>query len=238
MEIDKGIEMRDLALYVPKEKAVIFSDFHIGYEESVTKGGTLIPRYQFPDTVARVKKILDNVDVKKIIVTGDLKHEFGRISHTEWKQALQLLDLFFQYTKDVVLLKGNHDPILGPIARKKDLQIVQYSMLDKKMICHGDAVIENEDFAKATHIIMGHEHPAVTLQEKTKRETYKCFLKGKFKRKTLIVLPSFNLVTTGTNVLKHELLSPFLQQNLGNFDVYIVEDQVYHFGKLKQLMEE
>lgn len=235
MEIDKGIEIHDLALYLVKEETVIFSDFHIGYEEAVTKGGTLIPRYQFPDTMARVKKILDGIKVKKIIVTGDLKHEFGTISQTEWKQTLQLLDLFLQYTKDVILIKGNHDPILGPIARKKALQIVPYVLVGEKMICHGDAIIDNANVAKSTHIIIGHEHPAITLHEKTKRETFKCFLKGTFLGKTLIVLPAFNLVTIGTNVLRGDLLSPYLQQDLGNFEVFIVEDTVYSFGKLKQL---
>ncbi|GAG34601.1 unnamed protein product, partial [marine sediment metagenome] len=66
-------------------------------------------------------------------------------------------------------------------------------------------------------------------------ELVKCFLKGKYKRKELIVMPSFNLVSEGTDILKEELLSPFLHQNINNFDVYVVEDKVYGFGKVRDL---
>jgi len=48
-------------------------------------------------------------------------------------------------------------------------------------------------------------------------------------------MPSFNLVSEGTDILKEKLLSPFLHQNINNFDVYVVEDKVYNFGKVRDL---
>jgi metallophosphoesterase superfamily enzyme len=73
-------------------------------------------------------------------------------------------------------------------------------------------------------IIIGHEHPAVSIHEGVRTELFKCFLKGKFKGRILIVQPSFNLVTEGTDVLKEELLSPFLQQELSDFECFIVAE--------------
>ncbi|GAJ17959.1 unnamed protein product, partial [marine sediment metagenome] len=73
------------------------------------------------------------------------------------------------------------------------------------------------------------------LREKARVEVFKCFLKGKYNRKVLIVQPSFNLVTEGTDITKEKLISPFLQQELRNFECYIVADKVYRFGKLKNL---
>ena len=237
MEIHTGIQIRDLVLFIPLEKTVIFSDFHMGYEEAILKGGVLLPRHQLPDTLTRVKKILEGITVETIIVTGDLKHEFGTISGSEWKQSFALLDLFAQYASKVLLIKGNHDSVLGPIARKKNVEIVPYVLLNDIFICHGDVIPNNLDFEKAKTLIIGHEHPAITLHDTTKKEHYKCFLKGAYKKKTLLVLPSFNLVTTGTNILKEHLLSPFLQQDLKHFTVYIVEkDRIYNFGKIKDLM--
>jgi len=106
---------------------------------------------------------------------------------------------------------------------------------------HGDKfnktvedIIKNK---KIKTIIIGHEHPAVSLKEGSRTETFKCFLKGKFKGKELIVQPSFNLVTEGTDILKESLLSPFLKQNLKNFNVYIVADKVYDFGKVSSLIQ-
>ena len=81
----------------------------------------------------------------------------------------------------------------------------------------------------------GHEHPAIGIQENARTERFKCFLVGTFKRKKLIVLPSFNLVVEGTDVLKQKKISPFLQGNIKNFDCYIIADKVYKPIKLKEL---
>ncbi|MBI5391476.1 metallophosphoesterase [Candidatus Woesearchaeota archaeon] len=237
MEIHPGIEIKDLSLYLKKENALIFSDFHLGYEQALRKQGVLVPQFQFQDIVKRVEASLENKKYSAIIVTGDLKHEFGVISETEWRHILQLLDLFAKHAEKILLIKGNHDPVLGPIARKRNVEVVPYVKYDTIFICHGDHVPESEDFQKSKIIIIGHEHPAITLHEGAKREKYKCFLKGKYRGKTLLVLPSFNLLTTGTDVSKEKLLSPFLQQDLSEFEVWINEKSaVYYFGKIKGIL--
>ena len=48
-------------------------------------------------------------------------------------------------------------------------------------------------------------------------------------------MPSFNLMTEGTDILNETILSPYLKQNLNNFKVYIVGDKVYNFGRIKDL---
>ena len=101
------------------------------------------------------------------------------------------------------------------------------------MIIHGDKMVNIPPAVKT--VIIGHDHPAVSIYEDLRKETYKCFLVGKHKRKNLIVLPSLNPLTEGTDVKNEKLLSPFLHKELGNFDVYIVADKVYGFGKLKKL---
>ncbi|NTV24375.1 MAG: hypothetical protein HGA85_08485 [Nanoarchaeota archaeon] len=58
---------------------------------------------------------------------------------------------------------------------------------------------------------------------------------GKWKDKTLLVLPSFNTVTEGTDILSEKLLSPFLQQDLDEFEVFIAGDEAMRFGKVMKL---
>ncbi len=82
---------------------------------------------------------------------------------------------------------------------------------------------------------MGHEHPAISIKDGPRTEIFKCFLAGKWKKYNLIAQPSFNLVTEGTDILKEKILSPLLKQNLRNFDVFVVADKVYNFGKLRNL---
>ena len=117
-----------------------------------------------------------------------------------------------------------------PITKKNNKKIPK----DKILVVHGDK-IPKEALKDVSTIIIGHEHPAVSLKEGPKVEQFKCFLKGKYKGRNLIVQPSFNTIVEGTDLLRDKILSPFLQQNLGNFNVYIVEDKVYGFGKLRGL---
>lgn len=115
------------------------------------------------------------------------------------------------------------------------MEVVDYYKINDTYICHGDVIPKNKDFTDSKMIIIGHEHPAVSLKEKTKIERYKCFLKGKYKDKILIVQPSFNPLIEGADVLKERMLSPFLKQSLSNFNVLVIADKVYDFGKLKNL---
>ncbi len=260
-----GIFAADLALYLVKSKTLVIADTHIGYEESLNKQGILIPRYQFKEIGQRLEKIIraikeNNFDIDKIIINGDIKHEFGRISEQEWRHTLQLIDFLAKNCKELILIKGNHDTILGPIAEKRNLIVKEYYFTDGILVMHGDRLMKKDIETEArknrqrieTHerssgvpkhsfvtIIIGHEHPAVSLGTMARFEKYKCFLVGKWKSCNLIVQPSFNLVTEGTDVLKESLLSPFLRGNkeFKNFEAIVVgeDDKLYDFGKLKNL---
>ena len=134
------------------------------------------------------------------------------------------------------MIKGNHDTILEPIAKKKNIEVKNYFKIGDVFLCHGHRILENKEIESSKVIIIGHEHPAVGLKEGSRVEKFKCFLKGKFDDKILIVQPSTNLITIGTNVLTEKLLSPYLDQNLINFEVYVVADEIMYFGKIKNLI--
>jgi len=235
MEISKGIEIVDLGLKVGK--TLIIADIHIGFEEALNKQGVMVPRFQFKDVVERLEKMIKKAKPEIIIVNGDIKHEFGTISDQEWRETLKILDLLAKSSKKVVLVKGNHDTILGPIARKRNVEIVEQYVINKGkvLVVHGHKEIKIPKETKT--IVIAHEHPAISIREGVRVEVYKCFLTGKYKGKELIVLPSFNLVTEGTDILKESLLSPMLKQNLDDFKVYIVGEEVYGFGKVKDIIK-
>ena len=236
MKIHDNIEIIDLALYLIKEKTLIISDLLIGIEESLNKQGILIPRFQFEDFLNKLKLILEKVKVEKIVFNGDLKHEFGEISQQEWYNILKLFD--FLQDKEIIIIKGNHDPILKPIAEKRNLKLVESYNLDDVTILHGDKILLNLNKV----IIMGHEHPAISLKRGRRIERYLCFLKGKYNNKMLIVMPSFNLLTHGSDILKENLLSPYLD-DIESFEVFVVEpsedlkslSKILYFGKIKDI---
>lgn len=235
MDIAEGIEMVDLALYLPEHEVLVLGDIHIGYEEALNRQGILVPRFQFKDLIERVKGIIEKTKPKDIIIMGDLKHEFGKISDQEWRETLKFLDFLGRNCDKVVLVKGNHDTILGPIAKKRNVVIVEDYIIGKMIFIHGHELREFED--NIDTIIIGHEHPAITISEGMRNETFKCFLSGGYGKKRLIVIPSLFMMTEGTDILKEETLSPFLKQDLDNFDVYLVNDdgEVHDFGKIKEI---
>lgn len=230
MEILKGIEIVGKALWIKKSKTLVISDIHMGYEESLNKQGLLVPRTLFKETEKELKKLIDKVKPRTIIINGDLKHEFGVISESEWQETLKILDLMLKQCQ-VILIKGNHDSILEPIAKKRRLKILDKYEIDKICIVHGDKIIETS----STIIIIGHEHPAICLNDEIKTEKYKCFLLGRYKGKLLVVMPSFLPMIEGTDVATEDLLSPYLQQNLNNFELFVIGDKTYKFGKLNNL---
>jgi len=233
MEIILGIGIIGKALWLKKEKAVVIADLHIGYEEALNKQGILVPRIQFKETMNELKELLEKAKPKIIIINGDLKHEFGEISRQEWNETGEILDLLLKQGK-VILIKGNHDTILAPIARKKRLKAVDYFILDDICFLHGDKVIENAKIKKCKTLIIGHEHPSISLHEGAKTEKYKCFLLGEWQGKEIVVMPSFLPIIEGSDIMQGELLSPYLK-NIQNFEVFIVGDKTYRFGKLKNI---
>ena len=205
------------------------------YEESLNKQGFIFPRFQYAETIKHLKKILKNLEIKKVVINGDLKHEFGTISETEWRYTLKLLDFLFEHCRKIILIKGNHDKILGPIADKKGLEIRKNYVIGTTMVLHGDKIPQGKKFDSMKRLIIGHEHPAISLHKCGRLEKFKCFLKGNFVKKELIVMPSFNLVTEGTDILQENVLSPFLNQKLAGFHVFIASEGTYHFGTVKDI---
>ncbi len=236
LEIGTGIEIVDLALWIKKEKILIINDLHLGYEEALHRKGILVPKQQIQEIIAQIQAILKKVKPKLIIINGDLKHEFGQVLNQEWKEVLLLFDFLIKNKLKIIIVKGNHDPILKPIAEKREVSVVKDYLIKNNrsgdlLIAHGDELIKTG----AKRIIIGHEHPAITIREGSKWEKYKCFLKGNWDGKELIVMPSFNPLLEGTNILREKTLSPFLA-DVSNFSVFIAsKGEVFDFGKVGKL---
>lgn len=224
------LEMLDLALFYKGH--MIISDVHIGYEEMLNKSGYMLPRHQYKDTEARLLRLLRRKP-QRIVINGDLKHEFVKISDQEWRDTLKILDLLGENV-ELILVRGNHDTVLDPITDKRQISVRGSYIVDDIMFVHGDQIVDIPEEVRT--IVIGHEHPAVSISDGVRSEIYKCFLKGKYKGKTLIVQPSFNLVTEGTDVTKEELLSPYIK-DIKSFEVFVVGEKIHPFGKVRDLLQ-
>jgi putative SbcD/Mre11-related phosphoesterase len=237
MKLAPGIEALGLGIHIPEHKAVVFADLHLGIEESMRRGGVLVPRQHFKDVLHRIGRILKRTKgVKTVILNGDLKHEFGRINDQEWREVKRLFDVFAKDGKEVIIVKGNHDVMLKPIADDRNIKVVDEFVMGDILVSHGDS--KPKDLKGIKTVIIGHEHPTVFLRERAKAEKFKCFLVTSYRSKTLIVQPSFGPLTQGIDILRGELLSPLLGSNVRRGKVFVVDeesDAVLDFGKVSDL---
>ncbi|MCC7574912.1 metallophosphoesterase [Candidatus Woesearchaeota archaeon] len=239
MKLKKDLEIIGKSLFITNKKILILSDLHIGQDESMNANGFLVPRFQYDDLFKETQQIIRKTKPKIIILNGDIKHEFSGILREEWKRVKEYID-YLQRKSEVILIKGNHDSILKPLAEKQGIQMVNHYLINNLFVCHGDKIIKNNDYKKSKTIIIGHEHPAVTLREGVRTEKYRCFLIGKYEDKELVVMPAMNPSSEGSDILNQKPLSPYLKGNkeLKKFKVIIIEEnQTYDFGKLEDLEE-
>ena len=114
-----NVQIIDLALKI--EDYLIISDLHLGYEQSLNTEGLMIPKFQFEKILKRLEEINNISPSKKIIINGDLKHEFGKITRQEWKEVNDFLLYLQDNFEEIILIKGNHDNFIPYIANKLDL---------------------------------------------------------------------------------------------------------------------
>ncbi|MFH1126206.1 MAG: phosphoesterase, partial [Candidatus Altiarchaeota archaeon] len=97
LEVLKGVRIVGLILYLEEEKTLVFADTHLGFEEFLNRQGILVPRFQYKDIVGHLKEVLSQCKPERIVIDGDLKHEFGRISEQEWTEVIRFLNLLEDY---------------------------------------------------------------------------------------------------------------------------------------------
>jgi len=232
-----------------EDKILVFGDLHLGeicprLDESLIK-----------ETIRKIETIFislekDKIKIEKIIILGDLKHEFSKISGFEWNEVIKLLDyLSNKISKEnLIIIKGNHDNLLRPILKKREIRLKDYYIYKKILFLHGNKKIKNFEkiFSSCKFLVLGHLHPAITLFDKYKKEKYKCFLNGIWKEKIIYILPSFSTSFYGYNlsdIKEKENKEDFFiipQRYLINLNVLVYnseEDKEYNFGKLKNLIK-
>jgi len=191
----------------------------------------------FVEMIEYFDKFFDRVGkVEEIVLLGDVKHDFGSILRQEWEDTLNLVKYFKQKSKKVIIIKGNHDKIVEPLAKKGDVKVVDYYIDGEICFIHGERDFEEIHNKKIKYWILGHGHPAVVLKDGVKEEKYKCFLSGKYEGKEIVIVPSFIEHNEGSDPREHDLGLAWNFQ-LEKFKVRVIGEnlQVFEFGNLRKL---
>lgn len=220
----------DRAVFFEEHNTLAISDLQLGQEEELRSKGHLVLDRELQEMKKDLRRLIVKTSAKRLVINGDIKHEFSRISSQEWSSVLGLLESFSDI--EVVFVKGNHDNMLEPILQKKGVILHDDYLLGDILFIHGHELPKGRDFST---LVIGHEHPAVRFSDGVRSETVKCFLHGSWKGKELIVLPSFTKMSVGTDVIKSSGLGPFAQ-NKDDFEVFVCLDEtVIFFGKVRDI---
>jgi putative SbcD/Mre11-related phosphoesterase len=213
-------------------KYLVISDLHSGIESLMIERGAIFPKIINKQILEKLKEIQEITKTNKLIINGDIKHEFS-------KELSEILDLknFFKILKEfwdeILIIKGNHDLFIENIAYPLKIPVFKrINIKNKFVITHGDKYYK--DFKEKTFII-GNEHPSLKIRELNIEKPV--FLVNKY----LIVMPAFNPFLKGSNILNKSFLSPYFNYLEGkerNFNILITElfnkkIEIINLGKVK-----
>lgn len=169
------------AAFWKKEKALIFSDLHIGKAAHFRKNGIALASHIMKNDLERLSILIEYFQPKQFIIVGDLLHA-GNNSDVdefcEWKNNYR--DLEFK------LIEGNHDKITKTLDKKLDLHFREEFLKVREISFVHDFDKKNPAFQ-----ITGHIHPGYSLKSPIKNIKLPCFVKTE----NQLLLPAFSEFT-------------------------------------------
>ena len=189
------------------EDYLVIGDLHIGIERELSKRGVHV--FSATEFMAnRIKKIMKQFSLKKIIMLGDIKET---ILYPDTSGSLQIKGFFDQLGRfDVTIIAGNHDAHLGDII---DTPIKRELILGRFALLHGDKN-PSDNAMMCDYIVTAHSHPIVRIKD-TNGAIYdeKVWLMAALNKTAarkaydnvnsgirLIVMPAFNSLIMGTSL--------------------------------------
>jgi len=234
------------SLYFPEKAILVIGDLHLGYEHQLIQAGIITPKIETQKVIEELRNLIleikeKNQKLSKIIFIGDIKHSFD-FQYEEKLSFSDVLEFLSQYFKseNIIFIRGNHDTIDFTLGSMRD-----YYIEDDIAFIHGHKPFPEIFGKNVKTIVMGHIHPSVVFHDTdtSKKETYKCFLLGKFNKKQIIILPSFLGMPFGSPINEYadaydDEFSIIPKKNLLKFNVFVIgKDKVYEFKKVKDLLD-
>ncbi|MDH7594281.1 MAG: metallophosphoesterase [Methanomicrobiales archaeon] len=203
------------AVYIPSLDTIVMADLHLGYEGIMAEQGVFLPKIQFRLEVEMLERIREICPAGRILLNGDVKHEFSETGYHEFLEVRDLFSLLVRSFEEVLVVKGNHDNYLIRTTKRFGITPRERITLGNFHFCHGHRPV---DVRMEAHecLIIAHEHPSILLTDEVGgREKLPCLLYGEFSGRRIIVLPAFSPLAEGSQVNivpPEELLSPVLRE--------------------------
>jgi uncharacterized protein len=203
------------ALFI--EDYLVISDLHLGISREIYLAGISLPS-QIDRLSERLNELKKQTKTKKLIITGDFKHNIPNISYLERKEVPELLTkLKF---KEIIIVKGNHDGMIENLVTGiKNVKVKPHFTVGDYYFTHGHRK------AKTTkkNIVIGHNHPGIKFRDRFGAIYVEpCWVLGKVKlekngkttpkEKNLIIIPAFNELSGKQPVNDSEFMGPIAKR--------------------------
>lgn len=193
------------ALIVPEDVLVV-ADLHLGCEAVLESEGLSLPRVQTARLQRHIGRLIDMVAPSKLVVAGDLKHNFSRNLAQEWDDVVRFVQGLDDRTC-LEVVRGNHDNYLSSILREHRVRLSPERDVSGVRVLHG-----HEGVRDGRPVVMGHLHPSLMVRDSSKAGVKDgCFLYSE--EEQVLVLPALSIVASGVDVLRDTRLgrmSPLL----------------------------
>ncbi len=202
------------AVYIEHYDSFIVADLHLGYEEALASEGVYLPRIQYRKAVGVLSKLAARKPGARLIIAGDVKHCFHRLTRQERVELAKLVrkaqELGF---REIVLVRGNHDNYVATVLKPLGVPIVEgYLDIGKGVVvAHGHKSVE----ADYEVIVMGHEHPAIQVSVGGGRTKFPVYLVVPLEGGgEAVVLPPVGAYQVGNVVTtdRRNYLSPIIKE--------------------------
>ena len=220
IEVLPGVTItNDRCLILEDGPTAVIGDLHLGYESALESEGMFIPRTNTESVRDALNRIIDRYEPARIVLLGDIKHDFRRSSYQSREDVRNIVKLVDE-AAEAVVIKGNHDNFLQNILSSIGINALDYIDIMGYRLEHGhvDSGIRP--------VIIGHEHPSVKIPgELSGSMKLQCYVVSK--KDGVIVIPPFSPFASGNdlNPGADAVMAPALKScDLSKVDVYGVSD--------------
>ena len=233
-EILPGVRVtNDRCLIIDDGPIAVLGDLHLGYESALEEEGMYIPRINTDSIRDSLNSMLCKYEPKKVVLLGDIKHDFKRSRREAKEEVLKVMDLLMEVS-DVIVVKGNHDNFLQNILSEVGLLTVDHVDMAGFRMEHGHL-----DTGRRP-VIIGHEHPSVRIPGAVSGGMkIHCFVHER--KAGVIVLPPFSPFSAGNDLTMEGnciMADALKSSDYAEADIYgVSEVGIMRLGKLKSVLD-